>query len=115
VDGTSYPVVSAVAVAGSDLYAGGAFTTAGGQVSAYMARACLLDLPALSVRRSGGADMTVSWPSADTTDFALEQASSLAAPESWGPNIAPVTDDGTTKSVTVPVANNSQLFRLRKP
>ena len=35
----------ALAVSGSDLYAGGEFTTAGGKVSAYIARAYLLPLP----------------------------------------------------------------------
>src|SRR5437867_3808936 len=45
--------VYALAVSGSDLYAGGYFTTAGGKVSAYIARAYLPALPMLSVFRSG--------------------------------------------------------------
>ena len=45
--------VFALVVSGNDLYAGGSLTTAGGKVSAYMARAYLLTLPALSVLRSG--------------------------------------------------------------
>jgi hypothetical protein len=106
--------VSALAVSGSDLYVGGSFTMAGGKFSAYIARAYLLPLPELSVRRSG-ADVMVSWPSADTAGFALEQAGTLAAPPSWITNAASVTDDGTNKSVTLPATNSPQFFRLRGP
>jgi RNA polymerase sigma-70 factor (ECF subfamily) len=42
--GDAYLAVAALAVSGSDLYAGGAFTTAGGKVSAYVARAYLQQL-----------------------------------------------------------------------
>jgi hypothetical protein len=108
---------SALAVSGSDLYAGGAFTTAGGKVSAYTARAYLLPLPTVSVRRSsiplGG--ITVSWPSADTADFSLQQAGTLTAPASWVSNTATITDDGTKKSVTLPATNPAQFLRLRRP
>ena len=106
--------VQALTVSGSDLYVGGHFTTAGGKVSTYIARAYLLDLPALSVRRSG-TEVEVSWPSADTTGFALEQASTLTTPGSWVANTASVADDGTTKSVSLPAASNAQFFRLRRP
>ncbi len=41
-DYTAY--LSALAVSGSDLYAGGAFTTAGGKVSAYVAKAVVYPL-----------------------------------------------------------------------
>ena len=112
--GGDYPYVNALAVSGSDLYAGGGFTTAGGKFSACIARAYLLPLPELSVRRSG-ADVMVSWPSADTAGFALEQAGTLAAPPSWITNSATVNDDGTNKSVTLPATNTSQFFRLRRP
>ena len=57
----------------------------------------------------------VSWPSVDTASFALEQASTLAAPASWVTNTANVTDDGTNKSVTIPATNSLQFFRLRRP
>ena len=96
---------------------GGGFTTAGGKVSVYIARAYLLTLPTLSIRRSsipqGG--IMVSWPSVDTASFTLEQARALAAPASWVTNAATITDDGNNKSVTLPATNSAQFFRLRRP
>jgi hypothetical protein len=109
--------VSALALSGNDLYAGGGFITAGGKVSGYIARAYLPTLPTLSVLHSGPPQggIMVSWPSADTVGFALEQANTLAAPASWVTNAASVTDDGTNKSVTLPATNSAQFFRLRRP
>ena len=107
-------VVLGLAVSGSDMYLGGVFTRAGGKAAANIARAYLLPLPALSVLRSG-ADVTVSWPSVDTADFTLEQASTLAAPANWVSNTASIADDGTNKSVTIPATNGAQFFRLRRP
>ena len=57
----------------------------------------------------------VSWPSADTASFTLEQAGTLAPRPSWVTNVASITDDGTNKSVTIPPTNSSQFFRLRRP
>ncbi len=103
-----------MAVSGSDLYAGGAFTTAGGKVSGYIARAYLPTLPTLSMVQSGST-VTVSWPSAHTSEFVLEQAGALAARTSWITNSASVTDDSVNKSVTIPATNSAQFFRLRRP
>jgi hypothetical protein len=105
--------VLALALSGSELYAGGYFTTAGGKVSAYVARAYLPTLPTLSVHRSG-ANVMVSWPSVDTSEFNLEQAN-MPALATWVTNAASITDDGTYKSVTVPATYGSQMFRLRRP
>jgi hypothetical protein len=104
--------VLALAVSGGALYVGGGFTTAGRTVSTYVAQA-QLPVPALSVRRSG-THVIVSWPSVDTTGFALEQAGSLT-PATWVANTATVTDDGTNKSVTLTATNRSQFFRLHSP
>jgi hypothetical protein len=106
--------VSALAVSGSDLYAGGSFLTAGGKVSASIARAYLPALPTLSVLHSNE-QVTISWPALDTAGFALEQAGSLAAPSLWVPNSATITDDGANKSVTLPATDSLRLFRLRRP
>jgi hypothetical protein len=105
--------VGALAVSGNDLYAGGGFTTAGGKVSAYTARAYLPTLPVLSVFRSAS-DFTVSWPSANTADFALERAGTLVGQASWMTNSGFMTDDGNTKTVTVLETNSQQFFRLRR-
>lgn len=106
--------VNALVLSGDYLYAGGNFTTAGGKVSANIARAYLLDLPALSVFRSGP-EVKVSWPSLNTSDFTLEQTAVLTAPSSWVANTARITDDGTNKSVTLPATDRAQFFRLRRP
>jgi hypothetical protein len=113
ITGGSVPSASALAVSGNDLFVGGSFTTAGAKVSAYVARAYLLPLPALSVRRAG-TDVMVSWPSVDTASFALELASTLARPLTWASTVA-VTDDATNKSVTLPSSDTQQFFRLRRP
>ncbi len=42
-------------------------------------------------------------------------AGTLPAPPSWFSNTASLTDDGTTKSVTLPATNPAQFFRLRRP
>jgi hypothetical protein len=109
--------VYTLALAGSDLYAGGGFSTAGGKVSQFIARAYLLPLPTLSVSPSSIPlhGITISWPSADTDGFELQQAATPNAPASWVSTIASITDDGTTKSVTLPATNRSQFFRLRRP
>ncbi len=106
--------VSALVVLGSDLYAGGSFTTAGGKVSAYIARAHLPSRPALSVVRSGKGVM-VSWPSVDAAGFALQQADKLAPPISWVPVTVSITDAGSNKAVTIPATNSHQFFRLQGP
>ena len=106
--------VWALALSGSDLYAGGIFSTAGGNVSAYIARAYLLPLPAISVFPSGN-EVLLTWASVDTAGFALEQAGALAVPADWVTNTASITDDGTNKSVILPATNSSRFFRLSRP
>jgi hypothetical protein len=108
--------VNALAVAGNDLYVGGGFSTAGGKVSQYIARAYLLTLPTLALNSSiPQGEITVSWPSADTTEFMLQQTSAPSTPASWASNTVSITDDGITKSVTLPATNSAQFFRLRRP
>jgi hypothetical protein len=106
--------VYALTVSGSDLYAGGYFLTAGGKVSPCIARAYLPALPTLSVLHSSEQVM-ISWPAVDTAGFALEQTGSLGAPSLWVPNSTTITDDGTSKSVTLPATDSPQFFRLSRP
>jgi hypothetical protein len=105
--------VSALAVRGNDLYVGGDFTVAGGKGSAYVARVYLLPLPVLSIVHSD-VGTVVSWPSANTADFALEETGSLNAPGSWSPGGYAVSDDGSRKWVTLQATNDAHLFRLRR-
>ena len=70
--------------------------------------------PLLSIRSSGG-NITLSWPSAGSAGFVLEQSSDLAMPQGWAANTATVTDDGARKSVTIPATNHLQFFRLHLP
>src|SRR5205814_615364 len=83
---------AALAVLGSDLYAGGSFSMAGGKVSQSIARAYVLPLPTLSVRPSGipQGGITISWPSADTADFMLQQTGIPLPPASWVSNTASI-------------------------
>jgi len=71
-------------------------------------------LPSLLLRQSG-TDLMISWPSADTDGFVLEQAATLASPASWVSTSASVADDGSNKLVTLPVTNSPLFFRLRGP
>jgi hypothetical protein len=116
--GGGNPSVYALAASDSDLYVGGGFTTVGSKVSQYIVRASLLPIPpVLSVRPSSTlqGSISISWPSADTDGFSLEQTSTLNSPASWAPDTAPITDDGITRSVILPATNDAQFFRLRKP
>jgi hypothetical protein len=101
--------VYALAMSGSDLYAGGGFTTAGGKVSFYIARA-YLERPTLSILRSGG-DVTLSWPTFYET-FALQQNPDAANSNSWSDANYPLTTNGAIKSATVPLTPTNQFFRL---
>ena len=111
------PVVSALAISSNDLYAGGGFTIVGGKVSAYLVRAYLPPLPALSVLGPSSPDdeVTVFWPSPDTDGFLLEQSSSLTPPVTWVTNAVGVSDDGITKSVTLTATSSARFFRLCRP
>ena len=106
-------LVAALTVSGTDLYVGGQFTTAGGKVSSYIARAYLPALPMLLMLRSD-TEVMVSWPSVDTVGFALEQVGTLATPAGWVTNSASVTDDGTNRTVTIPATNSVRFFRLHR-
>jgi len=109
--------VYALAVTGSDLYAGGEFTTAGGKVSAYIARAVLGDAPGYNqltgTLLSGGA-MQFSYIGCPATNYALDRAFNLAPPTSW------VGQETNTMSVSrvllftnPPVPGTNNFWRVR--
>jgi hypothetical protein len=101
--------VRALAVSGNDLYAGGGFTTAGGKVSPYLARA-YLERPALSIVHSD-TDVTLSWPTFYET-FALQQNANAANANTWSNANYPLTTNGPTKTATVPITPTNHFFRL---
>lgn len=120
-DGTSWAALGsglnnsamAMAILGGGLYVGGQFTMAGGNVSAYIAEA-LVSEPSLLISRSGN-NLTVSWPSRDSSGFKLEQTATLGSATNWALNPSTVTDDGTNKSVLIPTTSNRVFFRLHSP
>ena len=93
--------------------AGGSYTVEGGFWSAAVA-VQMAGAPRLSVVRTGG-NVIISWPSADSTGYVVEQTGTLAVPASWSTSGAALSDDGTTKSVTLPATPGYKFFRLRKP
>ena len=103
------PTVNALAVSGSDLYAGGRFRMAGGKGSAHVARA-YLERPYLSILRSGG-EVTLTWPTF-YAGFVLQQNPDAASPGSWSPANYPLTTNGAMKSATVPLTPTNRFFRL---
>ena len=103
--------VSALAVSGGTLYAGGAFTTAGTNFSAYAAMANLPVPPTLSII-ADGANLVLTWPDAPTgytTGYTLESATNLAPPVAWQTNsTAPIVIGG--QNVIINPLTGSQLF-----
>ena len=107
-------VVSAIAVLGGDLYAGGYFGTAGGKVSPYIARASLLTLPitspTLSLVLSGG-NVIFTWPT-NSTNFRLQSTTNLALPVLWTTNSpAPILVNGQN-AVTDRISGLQKFYRL---
>jgi hypothetical protein len=84
--------------------------TANGRVDIGAYQTQFLSIPSIT---RYGSNVVLRWPSAGTSDLILENSQDLTTPESWTPNNATVTDDGTNKSVTIPATNNAQFFRLR--
>jgi hypothetical protein len=76
--------VSALAVSGNTLLAGGNFTAANGVVSGYAAEAFVLPAtPLLSITLSGG-NAIVTWPT-NYTGYTLLYSSDLMTPHPWPP------------------------------
>jgi hypothetical protein len=104
--------VIALAASGNDLYAGGGFTTAGGKVSGYVARA-ILRLPSLTLRQTNSSTVAVSWPS-PSPGFVLQQNTYGLGSVNWSNVTDSILDDGTNKMITQPMGTN-RFFRLVLP
>jgi len=78
-------------VSGSDLYAGGGFTTAGGKVSAYVAKA-IISPPVLAVEGDGGGGYFIRFSGVPGSDYRLQRAPSVTSPWSSSlPQTAPAS------------------------
>jgi len=66
--------------------------------------------PSLSITRTAASTMTISWPSS-STGWNLQQNTTLTG-GTWTTPPESVTDNGTTKSITVNAAAGSRFFRL---
>jgi hypothetical protein len=109
--------VVALAVAGNNLYAGGFFSTAGGKISAYIARAVLGDAPGhnqLSGTPLSGDAMQFSYIGYPATNYALDRAFDLSPPISWvGQQTNTMTVSGVLQFTNAPVPGTNNFWRVR--
>ncbi len=92
---------------------GSDFTTVNGVLRPYVARRYGGSaVPSLNIARLN-ALMIVSWPSA-ATGFEVQQNTNLSA-GNWTTPTETVTDNGTTKSISVGPSPGNRFFRLFKP
>ncbi len=67
--------------------------------------------PLLRISRNGNA-VVVSWPSS-ASGFVLQQSSDISA-HSWTDIAFAVSDDGVTRSITIPAPSGNMFFRLAR-
>ncbi len=79
--------VSALAASGSDLYAGGYFTTAGGKVSPYMARA-IINPPVLTIHPDDFGGYFLSFEAIPGSEYRIQRAQVLTGP--WATSSAQI-------------------------
>jgi hypothetical protein len=109
-----------VAVSGSDLHVGGEFTTAGGKVSAYVARA-VLELPPAPVLESAtlaGGVFTALFTCTPSTTFTGLAATNVSLPLNNWTVAGSVTEVSPGPfQFTDPQATNSvqRYYRIRSP
>lgn len=68
--------------------------------------------PQLTLQRSGINTITISWPSA-STGYQLQQSSTLNK-NSWATFTGTINDNGTAKSVQIPLSSGNLFFRLKQ-
>ncbi len=88
---------------------GDSFSLVGGFWSLWLENP--LNTPTLTITRQANG-IVISWPST-ASGWVLEQTGNLAA-RNWDTSGLTVTDDGTTKSVSVLSTEGSLFFRLKK-
>lgn len=89
---------------------GGNFSVSGGYWS-LIAVVQTAGSPTLTLSHSG-AGVMISWPSS-STGFVLQQNSDLAT-ANWSTSGFTLSDDGTTKSITITSPTGNLFFRLKK-
>jgi len=92
---------------------GGDFTTVNGVARPHVARLYGDSVaPSLNIARSN-AFVIVSWPS-PSTGFVLQQNTNLST-TNWTTPSETVTDNGTSKSISVSASVGNRFYRLFKP
>jgi len=104
--------VNAVTLSGSNLFVGGRFTTAGGKVSAYLARADLAGgiAPTLTLRPTSTGTMLVSWP-LSSASFTLQQNPDLNT-ANWVTPAEAVNSNDSIKYIIVGSPSGNRFYRL---
>ena len=101
------PSVWAIASTGSEIFAGGYFTHAGGKPSTNIA---FWHVPHALSAVAQGDSLVLSWPSTGS-NFVLETSGSLT---NWGPvGTAPSVQEDFLR-VTNSLSNSNQFYRLRR-
>ena len=108
---------AALAASSNDLYVGGGFSTAGGKVSAFIARAILGDAPGhnqLTVTSLIGETVKFSYVGYPATNYALDRAFSLTPPINWvGQKTNTVTVSGVLMFSNTPAPGTNNYWRVR--
>ena len=112
-----YTSVSALAISGSNLYAGGGSTMAGGKFSRYLARAVLGDPPGydrlVGTRLSGGTQQ-FSYVGYPATNYALDRTFNLSPPINWvGQATSSMTLSGLLNCTNAPALGTNNFWRVR--
>jgi hypothetical protein len=108
--GGNYTLSGTIGQADAGVITGGSYSLIGGFWGVAVAIQ-EVGAPLLTVTRSGNS-VTISWPS-PSTGFNLQDTGSLGSP-SWATSTLQVTDNGTTKSVTIPAPLGNRFYRLFK-
>ena len=102
---------------GQHLYAGGNFFTAGGKVSAYMARAVLGDAPGynqLTGTPLPQGEMQFFYVGYPGTNYALDRTFNLSPPISWvGQATSSMTISGVLYFTNAPAPGTNNFWRVR--